>query len=459
MNPVDTPKNTMIEDVTSPNNEDNKRAAVTPSLNGWMRAGISFAFGATARKGFVTLADQAVASITNFLTGVIIGRTCTKEEFGLYMLGFTIVIFATSIQTSLISTPYMVYSPRLKGGDHKQYTGSTLIHQLGFATLTIVVLAIAGTLIFLEGSYGLSRVVWVLAAVIAFIMFRDYLRQLCFAGLQMKTALFLDCSVAVVQIGGLLLLAYFGILSATLAYWVAGFACALTAIGWFISMRKKFMPTLNQAVRDLVRNWVLAKWTFAASVAIIVGAELYPWILAGFHSTAATGVFSACKGLILITNPFLMGVTNFLGPKTAHAFARGGLGELRRVVLSSMLAIVAIMGLFGLVVLFLGGWLVALLYGAKYAGYGHIVSILVIGRVITSAALATNCGLLAVERPDAVFKSHLICVLVTVLLGIPLVWFYSVLGAAVAMVGSTTIGAAFRFWSFWRVRESRQCPA
>src|ERR1035441_3279976 len=34
-------------------------------------------------QGIVSLADQAVASATNFVTGVIIARACSKEEFGL----------------------------------------------------------------------------------------------------------------------------------------------------------------------------------------------------------------------------------------------------------------------------------------------------------------------------------------------------------------------------------------
>ena len=89
-------------------------------------------------QGIVSLADQAVASATNFLTGVIIARACSKEELGLYMLGFSLILLMTDFQTSLITTPYMVYAPRLKGSAHALYTGSTLIHQLAFCLLTML---------------------------------------------------------------------------------------------------------------------------------------------------------------------------------------------------------------------------------------------------------------------------------------------------------------------------------
>ncbi len=89
-------------------------------------------------QGIVSLADQAVASVTNFVTGVIIARACSKEEFGLYMLGFSLILLMTDLQTSLITTPYMVYAPRLKGRAHALYTGSTLIHQLAFCLITML---------------------------------------------------------------------------------------------------------------------------------------------------------------------------------------------------------------------------------------------------------------------------------------------------------------------------------
>jgi hypothetical protein len=89
-------------------------------------------------QSIVSMADQAVASATNFLTGVIIARACSKEELGLYMLGFSLILLMTDFQTSLITTPYMVYAPRLKGRAHALYTGSTLIHQSTFCVITML---------------------------------------------------------------------------------------------------------------------------------------------------------------------------------------------------------------------------------------------------------------------------------------------------------------------------------
>jgi len=147
-------------------------------------SGIAVQWNLTARKGLVTLADQAVVSMTNFVTGVIIGRACTKDEFGLYMLGLSIMLYVTNLQTSLILTPYMILSPRLQGDAHALYTGSTLIHQFALSALAMLWLAVGGVVLSLGmGPQGLVPVVWSLVVVIAFILLRDYARQVCFAQL------------------------------------------------------------------------------------------------------------------------------------------------------------------------------------------------------------------------------------------------------------------------------------
>ena len=53
--------------------------------------------GERTRKGVITIIDQGVVSATNFFTGVIIGRTLLKEQFGFYMLGLTIVFLVINI--------------------------------------------------------------------------------------------------------------------------------------------------------------------------------------------------------------------------------------------------------------------------------------------------------------------------------------------------------------------------
>ncbi len=131
----------------------------------------------TARQGLFSLIDQGVASATNFLTGIIVARGCSKEELGLYMLGFSLILLTADLQVSLIATPYMIYSPRLKGNAQALYMGSTFIHQLALCLL--IVLALVGGEIataYRIGPPGLGSVLWALIVVGTLIMLREYAR-------------------------------------------------------------------------------------------------------------------------------------------------------------------------------------------------------------------------------------------------------------------------------------------
>jgi O-antigen/teichoic acid export membrane protein len=404
---------------------------------------------AIGRRGILTLADQAVSSGSNFLTGVIIGRALSKEDFGLYLLGFSIILFVITVQNSVILSPYTVYSPRFADQEKLRYNGSALIHQLVFSWIAMISLVLVGILLSSGlGPLGLSTIVLILAQVISLILLREYIRQLCFANLRMTTALILDSFAGTIQVLGLLLLSQTGMLTIGRVYWILGVACGIPAISLIVLSWKNFTLSMPRAISDFSHNWSLGKWNLASAISSTASAELYPWFLAGFYDTAVTGGLAACRGLIFMTNPFLMGMTNYLGSKTAHAFAQGGRRGVNQIVLESSIVIFVPMAFFLMIVLFVGSKLLVFIYGSKYVGYGQVVSLFALSQLIASIAIPISCGLMAIERPDIIFKGHLLGVASTLLIGIPLVRTHGITGTAIAMVITTIITVGFRLWGF-----------
>jgi O-antigen/teichoic acid export membrane protein len=400
-------------------------------------------------QGIISMADQAVASATNFLTGIIIARSCSKEELGLYMLGFSVILLVTDLQTSLISTPYMVYAPRLKGRAHALYTGSTLIHQLTFSLLVIFAL-ICGTIAVTMGvgPRGLGPVLWALVAVITFIMLREYARRVCFARLKLLTAFLFDTCIAIGQIGGLLVLGRFRLLSASRAYWVIGSTCGIALVWWLWSNREFYRLRISESRADLKKNWVFGKWVFASGLVWAVSMNLYPWFLAFFHGTASTGVWAACLGVVSVGNPALLGIQNLVGPKIAHLYVEVSPKALRRLVLKISAVITLPMSLLCLVMILWGGRLIALLYGDQYAGSGLVVTILALNLLVLATAFSFSRALFAMERADLDFLVNFAALFIMVTLGLWLVRAFGPLGAAIGMlvaglVTSTARAAAF----------------
>jgi O-antigen/teichoic acid export membrane protein len=403
-------------------------------------------------QGIFSLADQAVASATNFLTGVIIARACSKEEFGLYVLGFSLILLMTDFQTSLISTPYMVYAPRLKGRAHALYTGSTLIHQLAFCLLAMLALVCGAFAVTAGiGPRGLGPVLWALVAVIGLIMFREFARRVCFARLKLKTAFLFDTCIAVGQISGLLLLVRFGLLSANRAYWVIGSACGIAVLWWLWSDREFYHLRMSESLADLKKNWILGKWVFASGLVWAVSMNLYPWLLAFFHGTASAGVWAACLGVVSVGNPLLLGIQNFLGPKIAHVYAADSSSALRRLVLKIAAAVSLPMSVLCLALIFWGGRIITLLYGRQYAGNNVVVTILALNLLVAAAAFSFSRALFAIERADVDFLVNFAALFIMVTLGLWLVRALGPLGAALGLLGANLVTSAVRAGAFLRL--------
>jgi len=411
--------------------------------------GFSFSRVAALHQGFLSLADQGVASITNFATGVIIARASSKEEFGLYMLGFTLVLLMTDLQTALISTPYMVYAPRLKGKAHSLYAGSTLIHQLVFSIITMLALGCAALAArFGVGPHGLEPVLWALATVAPLIMLREFVRRMCFARLKLKTVFLFDACIGIGQISGLLLLAHAGLLSAARACLFVGSACGIAVLACLWADRSFYHLRLSESVTDLKRNWTFGKWVFASGLLATASTNLYPWLIAFFHGAAAAAVFAACIGVVSASNPVLLGIQNIIGPKVAHEFAAKGPKGLRGFVLKVSAIVALPLALLSLALVMWGGRLIALLYGHGYAGNGVVVAVLALGIPISAVGFLFSRALFVIERADLDFWFNVVSIVIMVTLGGWLVRFYGPLGAAFGLQAALVVGCVIRATTF-----------
>ena len=425
----------------------------TRTLGARLRAWLASVPSRHVRSGAVALADQVVLSAVNLATGVLLARLCSKEEFGLYSLGASIVLFGSTVQGALILTPYVIFSPRRKGLSRARYAGSTLIHQLGLCVAGMVAMAVGGAILAAGiGPPELTPVVWTLAGVIGLLFLRDYARQISFADLRMEAALRLDSAMAMLQLGGLGLLVLAGWLSAASTWGIIGGASCLSVAGWLIGSRKSFRVRRRDVGADLRRNWTTGKWVFASGLVWALATYLYPWLLLAFHGSAAAGVWAACFGIVALTNPLILGVQNFLGPSIAHAYADGDRARLCRhaaraatVVTAGFLPLLAALAI-------AGGPLAVLVYGAKYAGYGAVVAGLAMNTLAATLSFPFSRVLFAVGRADVDFAATVVSLAVLLTAGMWLVRTHDVTGAALGLLLGNVAGLLVRYIAFLRLQ-------
>lgn len=404
------------------------------------------------RKGAMSVFDQAIVSGTSFVTSIALGRLCSPAELGVYYLALSIVLFARGIQEQLVSAPYTVYCSRYRGRDLAGYTGSVFAHQFGLILVSLVLLLGFATITAAGfGPIGFSATAWVLIASVPFLLLREHIRQFAFARLSLGTAIRIDAVVAVLQITALAVLAWFDALSAAAVLAAMGGACALAAIGWWICNSQPVSWVRRRIVSDWRKNWSFAKWALASHLVGSSTPYVMPWFVAAIQGNAATGVMAACNTIVGLANSFVMGLSNYLTPKAAHAFANGGVPELRRVLKKTTLLFSVSVGGFCAVTLFAGNFLAVLIYGESYSGAGPVVAMFALALWAGSFAMTAGNGLWAMDKPSANFRADAVSVVATICAAAILTPAYGVMGAAVSTFVGAASDAVMRWWTLRRL--------
>jgi len=420
---------------------------------GWRRFG-----DAAVRQGVWALTDQTLVSGASFLTTLMIARACGADELGIYSLGATMVLLASAFHTSLVSLPFTMFVNRLDGQRRAEYAGSVLVHHFG---LCVVALAMLGAAAIPAGwaAPRLAPVTWMLSGVIAMLLLREFARRWALAHLRLGAALALDAATVVLQLGGLGWLMASGRLSALNAYATVGLACGATGLAWLVLARRSFAFRWSSAVRELRRSWNFGRWVLAASVTWLIQGYIMHWLLGSVLGAGATGVLAASMTLVMFFNPFLVAVNNLVAPRSAIALAHEGPSGLNRVLGKAILVVGSAVIAYAVLIVLVGDRAMQLLYGGAYAGHGHLLTVLVLGLLVSVLSGPAENGLWALERTDLSFWANLAGLAVTLGLGWPWLVRWGILGGAYAMLAGNLATSAVRAAAcFWAIHGAGRPP-
>ena len=106
------------------------------------------------RQGAVVLVDQGFYSFANFLTGVLVARSCAREQYGFYVLALTLLNVGAVVLSSLATAPFTVAWPRLNQVARKTYMGTSILLS---ASITIVLVGVFAATALVLNMSGMLR--------------------------------------------------------------------------------------------------------------------------------------------------------------------------------------------------------------------------------------------------------------------------------------------------------------
>jgi len=415
------------------------------------------------RRGMLTLVGQAVFSGTTFLSGSIVARASTPEQFGLYSLVLAALAWGFTMQGATVTTPYTFRHRQMPPAEQRKYAGTVLWSQLTFAAFVALVFGIVAAVTHMSASAqtaAFAPVLGVAGAVSAVCLLRECCRQLSFGHEDTTSVVALDVAVSVLQLGGLLGIAHWSTMTAPRAFMVIGIATVGPTAVWLWTHRELFEFRRGTFKVHAHESWRFGKWIIAGVLIHSLAKDTFPWIVTILHGTRAAATLAAAFGIAFLVNPILAASTNLLGPAFARRYALGGMkaldGEVRRYTRWA----IVLAAVYGVAMMTCGEWMISLIYGPQYAESGRVAGWLALGIGASVVTLPIGVGLYARHRSDITFRAVCVAAAIAVVVSGPLVSRYAAMGVAIALL-LENIGESIAktWWYRGIVRRELRRPA
>jgi len=401
------------------------------------RAASWLSTGATARKGLVSIVDQAFLSGPTFVTSILLAKFCTEQEFGSYVVAFGVYVFLHRTQTSLVSNPLTVLGSSKSKVEFGKYVSSlfllqTLLCLIGVAvtggTAAMVLTALEAPVI---GSALLG-----LTAAVPFLETREFIRRVLFVRLEPGRVLMNDVLYGAAVLAMLFLLKRSDALHAWAVFLGIGAVSALCCVVGLWQIRLHLGNPSGRLRSTLDEQWRFGRWLLVETVASYAFMEV-PILLVGVWVGASGAArLGASRYVLAPLQVALFGIANVAGPKAAAVYHQQGRESLNRFLWRVSFASVGIFAVYCLAAAMVPEWPLRLLYGNKYAGELLHVRLWAAIYMLMALRQITTLGLSAMRRPDIIVTASIAPAVLAVLACAATMGVWQDIGALAARLGA-----------------------
>jgi len=392
-----------------------------------------------------SLADQAFAVGGGFLVNVVLARTQSKEEYGLFALCYSVFAFLLGLYHAAILEPYTIFG----AGRYRERFSS----YLRLIARSNAVLCLLLTAVLLLACLGLWRIATPAAlralaglALAAGLLCTGHLLRRVFY-LQRQPGLAAKCSgVSFLTVAGLLgvtvwvhRLNSFSVFLILALGWIAAGAGFGRKLRWG-APAQKFLETEPNYWRE---HWNYAKWVLATAFVFQFTTQGYFWLVGGLLSLKEVGELKAMYLLVAPVDQIFIAMSYLFIPALAARYAAQRRADFLHLWKRYALATLGVTGCFAVSVWLLGRPVMHLLYAGNYDGLARHLFVLALLPLLMGTGNTMNNALISSERPKLVFLAYVCSAAATFLGGIPLVLHFGLWGAVYGMLlsGVTYTGA------------------
>lgn len=415
--------------------------SIAVQTNGWWR---EFLAAIPKKSGLkpigYSLADQALVVGGTFLVNVILARTQTKEEYGMFALSYSVFTFLSGLHNAAILEPYTVYG---SGRHRERFPEYFRLMAKSNAAVGVLLTAALGTVCLIFRSVAphlFSRAMVGLALTVGILLSGSFLRRVFY--MQRRASLAAGTSLA------FFLTVLAGVWLASRAQVLNGFSAYLIlALGWLaggaifagkLPVKKSRQPFLDHVPDYWREHLKYTQWVLASALAIQVSTQSYYWLVAGILSVKDVANLRAIYLLIAPVDQLYIALNYLVLPALAAHYAARRMGKFLATSARLGILTVGVTVLFALAVRMAGKLVLHMLYAGKFDSLEPLLYLLALLPLLMGIGNTINDALKAAEKPKLVFYAYLASGAATFVVGVPLVIRYGLLGAVMGLLSSAS---------------------
>ena len=377
------------------------------------------------------LLDQGLVSSVNFISIILLARTLAPADFGYFVLAFTILQSAGTLQAALITRPHNVLGALRRGSAYADYSTTAAATQGAFtATLALIAAGAAG----IAYAAGFSHAVLFLALPPALITWQlqELGRRMLYTEDRLGGALAND------------VVGYGGQAATLIVLWrvheLTAARALLTLAAWFAigglvvayQLRGTLSGKLDAA--SLAANWHFGKWLGVAEVGQWFSTQFYIYLGGAIAGPITSGVLKAGQTLLGPMSVFLTFVTSYL--PIVYARELEASGSIRAKTRRAFIVILPVVVPYCVAVAVFAKPLLGFVYGHDYRHYTDVVELFCLYYVLLAFSTVAIAALSARALTRDVFVGQASGAALSLAIGWLLLQRHGAVGGVTGMLAS-----------------------
>lgn len=261
----------------------------------------------------IAAVDQGLLSLINLGVQILLIKIVTKDEFGYYSLGLSIIMYLMSFQNAVVNTPITVTLAERNNDDKNKYVSAIFTGQFYVLLFICTIGAILSLSIELLGFYTDYSLLAMSLFIGSFgVLNREFLRSYFFAEERPEKVLKLDIYY------GLIYTALIGVsfvlykINVPLVLMFMGIAAAFDSL--ILNKEFNYKSKFREIIDHYKGNWQISKWALIGITVTHIQNFTYLYVVGLMLGSAAMGEVSASRLLLMPLGLIINGWGNVIRP-------------------------------------------------------------------------------------------------------------------------------------------------